>query len=304
MLDSLRAAMDTRDGIRRRKSLRLITTAVLFCACLLNTHPLAVVVAQDLKLTGVANFRDIGGYPADGGHKIKSGVIFRSGELSGLTATDQRTLAALNIRYEIDLRRDAERSAAPSHWGKEAPQVIWISVGRARDAKASDARMRQLSQLQDSAQAKTLVRQATAATAVDGAADIGKVFGELAKGNGPTLIHCTAGKDRTGVTVAVLMTLLGASREDIYHEYMLSNEWVDAQLQRQKAREQSGKDVYGLSGLNPIVVKTLMGTDPSYLDAMFDEINAKYGSFDAYRRDGLGITSAQVTQLRKNLIEQ
>jgi protein-tyrosine phosphatase len=300
MLDSLRAAIDTRDAIRRRESFRLITSAILFCACLLNTHPLAVV-AQGLKLTGVANFRDIGGYPVDGGHKIKSGVIFRSGELSGLTETDQQTLAALNIRYEIDLRRDTERSAAPSHWGKEAPQIVWISLDPPRDG---DARKRQFSELQSSAQAKTLLRQATATIAIDGAAAIGNVFGELAKGSAPALIHCTAGKDRTGVTIAVLMTLLGASRPDIYHEYMLSNESVDEQLQRQKTREQSGKDAYRLSALDPDVIKTVMGTDPSYLDAMFDKINAKYGSFDAYRREGLGITSAQVTQLRKNLVEQ
>jgi protein-tyrosine phosphatase len=303
MLDNFEAAMDRSEATPRRKSLRPIRAAILFWTCLLNTHPLAVI-AQDLKLTGVANFRDIGGYPVEGGHKIKSGVIFRSGELSGLTATDLQTLAPLNIRYEIDLRRDSERSAAPSRWGQEAPQVIWIALGQARDGKASDARIRQLSQLQDSAQAKAFMQHATVATATDGAADLGRVLAELAKASGPTLIHCTAGKDRTGVTVAVLMTLLGASHDDIYHEYMLSNEWVDAQLQRQKAREQSGKDVYGFSGLNPAVARTIMGTDPSFLDAMFDEIKVKYGSFDAYTRTGLGITPAQITQLRKRLVEQ
>ena len=301
MLDGLRAAIDTSDALRRRESLRLITSVILFCACLLITPPLTVVFAQGLKLTGVTNFRDIGGYPVDGGHKIKSGVIFRSGELSGLTETDQQAIAALNIRYEIDLRRDTERSAAPSRWGKEAPQVVWISIDPARNG---DARKRQLSELQNSAQAKTLLRQATATIAIDGAAELGKVFGELAKGDEPALIHCTAGKDRTGVTIAVLMTLLGASREDTYHEYMLSNELVDEQLQRQKTREQSGKDAFRLSGLAPDVIRTVMGTDPSYLDAMFAEITAKYRSFDAYRRDGLGITSAQVTQLRKNLVER
>jgi protein-tyrosine phosphatase len=231
-------------------------------------------------------------------------VIFRSGELSGLTPEDQNTLTSLNIRYEIDLRTDAERSANPSQWGTKAPQAISISVGMPRDGKALTARMRQLTQVKDAEEAKARMQEATAAIAIDGAADIGEVLGELAKAAGPALVHCTAGKDRTGVTIAVLMTLLGASREDVYHEYMRSNESIDAQLQRQKAREQTGKDVNGLSGLNPIVAKTMMGTDPSYLDAMFHEINAKYGSFDAYTRRGLGITSAQASQLRKNLIEQ
>lgn len=296
MLDDLRAAHAIRPG----RSFRPIAVVVLCCVSLLGTHSL---VAQEIQLTGVANFRDIGGYSTGGGHKIKSGEIFRSGELSGLTPADQQMLAALNIRYEIDLRREGERSAAPSHWGNDAPQVILIPVGLARDGKARDDRMRQLSQLKDAAEAKTLMQQATAAIAIDGAPDIGKVLSELAKGNGPALIHCTAGKDRTGVTVAVLMTLLGVRREDVYHEYMRSNESVDAQSQRQKVREQSGNDVYGLSSLDPIVVKMLMGTDPSYLEAAFHEIDAKYGSFDAYTREGLRISSAQVTQLRKNLVE-
>lgn len=294
MLENRRAAI----GV---PALRLITIAIPFCASLLSTQQ---VTAQDFAFKGVANFRDIGGYPAAGGHKIKHGVIFRSGELSGLTPEDQQNLANLNIGYEVDLRTDAERSANPSQWGKKAPQLISIPVGMARDGKTLDARMRQLMQVKDAEEAKTRMQESTASLAIDGAADIGKVLGELARANGPALVHCTAGKDRTGVTIAVLMTLLGASREDVYHEYMRSNESIEAQFQRQKIREQTGKDVNGLSGLNPTILRPMMGTDASYLDAMFHEIDAKYGSFDAYTQRGLGITSPQVSQLRKNLIEQ
>ena len=99
------------------------------------------------------------------------------------------------------------------------------------------------------------------------------------------------------------MTLLGASRQDVYHEYMRSNESIDAQLQRQKAREQAGKDTFSISGLSPDVVRAMMGTEPSYMDAMFREIDAKYGSFDAFTRDGLKLTAAQIAQLRKSLIK-
>jgi protein-tyrosine phosphatase len=282
--------------IKQRAAIRLLTVAIFF-------SPLPVA-AQDFALEGVANFRDVGGYPAAGGHKIKSGVIFRSGELSGLTPADQQILARLNLRYEVDLRTDAERSANPSNFGKKSPQVIAVSVGMPRDGKALDARMRQFSEMKTVEEAKMRMQDATASLAVDGAAAIGQVLGELAKADGPALIHCTAGKDRTGVTVAVLMTLLGASREAVYHEYMRSNESIDAQLQRQKAREQTGKDVNSLSGLDQAVTKTMMGTDRSYMEAMFHEIDKKYGSFDAYTQRGLGITSAQITQLRKKLIEQ
>lgn len=278
-----------------RKFVQLTAIAIIFYV--------VSAAAQDVKLAGVANFRDVGGYPAGSGHKIKSGLIFRSGELSGLTPADQQTIAPLNIRYEIDLRTDPERSANPSNWGKKVPEVIAVSVGMPRDGKTLDTTMRQLTEIKTASEAQTRMEETTAALATNGAADIGKVLAALANTKGPVLIHCTAGKDRTGVTVAVLMTLLGASREDVYHEYLRSNESVDAQLQRQKAREQSGKDANGLSALDPAVRKNMMGTDPSYLDAMFREINSKYGSFDGYTRDGLKLSPSQIAQLRKNFVD-
>src|SRR5215813_9933321 len=127
MPSHFRVAVRVCSDVGKSSSLRL-TIAMLFCASLLLWAHTSLVHAQDFKLTGVANFRDIGGYPTSNGHKIKSGVIFRSGELSGLTTSDQKTIGALNIRYEIDLRRDDERAANPSNWGQKAPQLIWISL--------------------------------------------------------------------------------------------------------------------------------------------------------------------------------
>jgi hypothetical protein len=155
---------------------------VLFCVVSLTR--VLDVAAQDLNLKGVANFRDIGGYPTGDGHRIKSGMVFRSGELSGLTPADQEILTPLNIRYEVDLRTDAERSAAPSHWGQKTPRVIAISVGMPRDGKALNDRMQQLSQIKTRDEAKTQMQQATAGIAIDGAPEIGKVLRELAKTSG------------------------------------------------------------------------------------------------------------------------
>jgi protein-tyrosine phosphatase len=280
-----------------RTFLRVFVLAALFVSSFGS-----LAAAQDFALKGVANFRDIGGYPAGAGHEIKKGVIFRSGELSGVTPADLQVIAGLKIRYEIDLRTDAERSANPSNWGSKAPQVIAISISP-NDGSMQATSRQQFESLKTASDAKKRMQEATATIAIGGAENIGKVLGDLAKGTEPALIHCSAGKDRTGVTVAVLMTILGASREDVYHEYMRSNESVAAQLERQKAREQSGKDVFGMSRMDPAVMSTMLGTDPSYLDAVFREINVKYGSFDGYTRDGLKLTAVQIAQLRKNLIK-
>jgi len=147
----------------RKAALGAITAAILSCASLFVAH-LPEVGAQDLALKGVANFRDIGGYTTDGGHKIKSGVIFRSGELSGLTPADQETLAGLNIRYEVDLRNEDERAANPSNWGRKVPQLIWISVMQPNTSVQTS--MQKFAEVKDAAGAKMVMAQATANIAV------------------------------------------------------------------------------------------------------------------------------------------
>jgi protein-tyrosine phosphatase len=216
-----------------------------------SIHAVAVVVGslalplfgvtglQAQQLDGVANFREIGGYKTADGHQLKRNVLFRSGELSGATSKDQEILKSLHIRYEIDLRTDTERKESPSRWSGNPPKVISVSVGQPRNSDPTAA-LRSSAAPQTAEQALTYMQQATARIALDGAADIGQVLSRLAEGDEPALLHCSAGKDRTGVTVAVLMTLLQIPRDQVYQEYLKSNDAVDQQIQRAKAREQGG----------------------------------------------------------------
>jgi protein-tyrosine phosphatase len=258
--------------------------------------------ADQTPLSGVANFRDIGGYQTTDGHKIKSHVIYRSGELSGLTPSDQRVLASLRIRYEIDLRTDKERAEAPTRWGENAPDVIAISVGEARNSDPSRLTANAAAELSSPQDAQRFLQQATVRIATQGAAEIGEVIRRLGQGDEPALIHCSAGKDRTGVTVAILMTLLGAPRDQVDREYMRSNEAKDQQLERMKAREQTGTPS-GFLSLKPEVLQTLLGTKPDYMAAVFTAIDEQYGSFDAYTKNGMKIRPDQIQALRAKLLE-
>jgi protein-tyrosine phosphatase len=147
------------------------------------------------------------------------------------------------------------------------------------------------------------MQRTTAQLAIDGAADIGQVMRRLSEGDEPALIHCSAGKDRTGVTVAVLMTLLGVPRDQVDREYVKSDEAAEQQLERAKAREQSGASIR-ITNFAPDVLRTMMGADASYLDAAFSAIDRQYGSFDAYTKNGLKITSQQIQALRARLLER
>jgi protein-tyrosine phosphatase len=268
-------------------------------ALFLATAPLVVYSADQAPLAGAANFRDIGAYQTTGGHKIKSHVIFRSGELSGLTASDQKVLGALRIRYEYDLRTDKEREQAPSRWGTNSPKVFAISVGEPRNADPSQTIANRVGELTDATKARQFMQETTARLAINGAPQIGEVMRRLAEGDEPALIHCTAGKDRTGVTVAILMTLLQVPKDDVYREYMKSNDAIDQQFARAKARDTSG-----LLALPPAALRELMGTEQSYMEAVFHAIDAQYGSFDAYARNGLKIGAEQIQALRTRLLER
>jgi protein-tyrosine phosphatase len=235
------------------------------------------------QLAGVLNFRDIGGYKTADGHTIRYNVVYRSATLHEMTLSDNEKLAPLKIRYEIDLRTETERSVAPTNWGPNPPEVIEIPFLRAGTPPRNP----------DPAQVHAMMRRLYADYAVVNAPTIGKVLHDLAQGDEPALIHCTGGVDRTGMTVAVLMTLLGASRKDVYREYLVSSKL---------SKEQMGRIVSNSGvAVSPKFLKAF-SIDAGSLDAFFDSIDKHYGSFDAYVRNGLKLSNQDVRSLRRKLL--
>ena len=256
-------------------------------------------------LAGVINFRDVGGIATADGHVVRHGMIFRSAELSGLTTQDFQSIAPLHIRYIFDLRTDQERVSAATHWTVDAPIVLPISVGFAAGEPASTQMARLFGNGMDPAHVNEAMRQVTVQLAINGAPAIGTVLHDLASGDEPAIIHCTAGKDRTGVVTAVLLRILGVSLESIYADYLRSNEAVPAEMAHMKAAASAGASSTPspLAALPIDSIKILMGVDRSYLEAAFAAIDSKYGSFDDYVSNGLLLTPADVQALRSRLLE-
>jgi protein-tyrosine phosphatase len=264
--------------------------------------PLAVAMAQSPQISGALNFRDLGGLQTADGRVVRSGLIYRSGELNSLTDADLKVLASLKIGYIFDLRTDAERAAAPTNWIVDKPAIVNISVGF--DAKEDPGASMKLlfSEGFGAAQATAAMQSATAKIAVDGAPEIGRILRSLGRGEEPAIIHCTAGKDRTGVVSAILLKLLGVPMDAVYSDYLRSNLAAPAQLMRLRdARGKSGMPS-GLAAMPMESVKILMGVDSTFLDAAFHAIDAKYGSFQNYVQEGLKLTPADVEALRAHLL--
>jgi len=122
----------------------------------------------------------------------------------------------------------------------------------------------------------------------------GRLFDRLqAPAASPLVYHCTAGKDRTGWATAVLLTLLGVPRETVMADYLLSNDYL---VQKNQAT---------LSAMSPELAAKFgpaLTVRAAYLQAAFDEVEQRYGSFDRYLKDGLGLDAAAVARLRERFL--
>jgi protein-tyrosine phosphatase len=259
-----------------------------------------VVSVRRLPLEGAKNFRDLGGYRTSNGRYVRWGLVYRSNHLVNLTAKDSEYLDGLGIRLVCDVRSDGERARAPDHWTGNAPEFFFVPIGSnlitaptGEDLKHRVATIN--SETKDSIRAYDY--------AIEYAGQYAKILRRIAAGDLPTVEHCTAGKDRTGVFSAILLTTLGVPRDTVVQDYLLSNQYLlapdtigdtTADLQR----------AFGLAEPPDIsTVRTIMTARPETLEATLNKIEKTYGSFDNYLRDGLKISDSDLAMIRQRLLE-
>jgi protein-tyrosine phosphatase len=265
--------------------------------------PTRVVSIRRLPLQGAVNFRDLGGYQTADGKYVRWGRIYRSDYLAGLTAADYQYLADLKIGLVCDLRTDFERKRSPTTWQGKAPEFLVVPVG---DDKSIGASMAAFKSALESGE----VSQASAGDS--GYADMlfiyrdqyARVLHRIADGAEPVLTHCSGGADRTGVYAALLLAALGVPREVILDDYNLTPRY----FLDEKNLKTTLKDMQAWAGLDhppdPSLARAQFGRwSSARIESMFRAIDAKYGSFDAFLKDGLQVSQADVARLRQRLLE-
>lgn len=245
-------------------------------------------------LEGGRNFRDVGGYRTVDGHTVKSGVLYRSGSLGSLTPKGQDTVSALNIASIIDLRANEERSQDANDW-LGSVQGYW-----ARDYSMSHGDMGRIFQAGGPPTAesmKAMMAQAYRTFPKEQAPSYREMFARLVDGKEPLVVNCTAGKDRTGVAAALVLTALGVPYETVREDFLLSNNAPGMD---------SLKGMVGgpLASLPPEVTKPLIGVEPEYLDAAFTQIRQDYGSVESYLEKELGVGPREIAILRNTMLDQ
>jgi protein-tyrosine phosphatase len=249
----------------------------------------------------VLNFRDFGGWETADGARIARGVLYRSASFHDATEADIARLEAMNVRFMVDLRRPEERAHEPNRWPGDEARVVRNDEG---------------AQIGLPPHLQALLQENLTAESVAGymrsiyrefAFDPRHIqlyrtwFKKLGEGGGPAIIHCAAGKDRTGLGCALTLIALGVPEDAVYADYEFTNQAIDldARLPRIKARmeERLGRT------LDPEALKPMLGVDVNYLRGALDAIDARYGSALNYLDRALGVDAAARAELRAQLAE-
>lgn len=247
-----------------------------------------------LPVEGGFNFRDCGGYAAADGGSVKWGMLYRSGTMAYLTEADDHHLRGLGIATICDLRRGNEREAEPTrwhigsdthYWTRDYSEISGLLVETLRHAEPSGEKVRQ-------AMLK-LYRDIPH----DHAPSYRVMFDRLITGGGPLLLNCTAGKDRTGVGIALILHALGVDRDAILADYLLTNEADFVTLFHRRSPQ-----IARMAMAKPEVIAPLFAADADYLTTFFDTMDESHGGIDAYLADVLGVDDQQRARLRQLLL--
>jgi protein-tyrosine phosphatase len=239
---------------------------------------------RHIRLDGAVNFRDLGGYETADGHTIRWRTLFRADGLSRLTDRDRAAIRQLGVATVIDLRSSNE--VAGGRFPVDDVPVGFHHVPLLDDVPDPDQFTYTPGLLASSYRAMTK----------DAGPQIAAVLSIIARRHAhPVIVHCTAGKDRTGVLVAVLLGLLGVPEQTIVDDYALSGQAMAALRQKLIERYPDGRDVIDRAD-------EVFSAAPANIAGLLDSLNDEYGSIGEYGA-AIGAGPDVVAGLRETLLD-
>ena len=248
-----------------------------------------------LPMDGAHNTRELGGYKTTDGKSVKWGMLYRSDKLSDISDTDQAYLQDLGIKKIIDFRSKEEK--------EEDPDIIPKGIDYIEMPISVDGAMRSKIEAVLKGETNKDVKSFLIDANKEFVSNYNDVYEDFLRNliddDGPTLFHCTAGKDRAGFAAAITLIALGVSKEDVINDYMKTNQFT-----KERIEEIIGQiELMTLYQTDAEILRPLLGVEREYIETAFQTAEEKYGSLENFIRDGLNISDEDIQKLRNKFIE-
>jgi protein-tyrosine phosphatase len=263
-----------------------------------DQHGTEVLAAErKLGMQGTPNFRDFGGYSTAGGRRVKWGFLFRSGQLSSLSDQDINLLSSLELDLICDFRRQEEQEGDPSRLPlRNPPRIASLPIipgsnsrffeqveGQMADRQAMFDFMVEINRDFAEAQSETYARMFREILSVE---------------NARFLVHCAAGKDRTGFAAAIILMALGVSREMVMRDYMLTGQFFQPESEIARLREK-----YQMHQMDSQSILPMLEVHEDYLARALLAIEQSYPSVEVYLEEALGVGAAELAELKARYLD-
>ncbi|MBM7368026.1 tyrosine-protein phosphatase [Gordonia hydrophobica] len=274
------------------------------------TDQQVLVPGAPSSIPALPNLRDLGGWAGADDRPVRYGMLFRSTDFRSLgddAELIEQVGSTLGLRTVYDFRSDAEAAAVPDpEWADVARLHLHVMADTATAIPAnlstvltdpeSVARVNEFL-AGDGIAANMRAAYREMLTTDSARAGYARFYrGLLGEDRSPALFHCATGKDRTGWAAASFLTLMGVARDDVYTDYLLTNDRLVPALAPVFEK-------FADAGGDPDLLTDVLGVRADYLDAAFDELDTVHGSIEAYFADALGLDATAQNALRERFLE-
>lgn len=259
----------------------------------------AILAERQLSLEGTPNFRDLGGYDAEDGRRLKWGKLYRSSKLSALTDLDISYVKRLGLTLICDFRQLVEQELEPTFLGDESLHTVAsLPVTPGSSSSFMDNLHQGIIAVDDSAGFMEDINRDFVANQLPQYAEM---FQLLLVGDQQLLIHCASGKDRTGFGAALILDVLGVDEEAIVNDYLLTNKYLPVEKEIKRLSKEF-TDHSG-SSISEEVLRPMLEVRPEYIRACFEEIKKRYESREHFYESALNLDSDKLAQLKDRYLD-
>jgi len=272
------------------------------------------VTQRVLDIDGVMNFRDLGGYVNQHKKRVRWGKCYRSAQLDRLSDKGIEEMSALNIQTVIDLRFADETKRFPTVHAafKNAEFIAWQDQNEETEVVERSNEM-QLSwkdslDSNDPEKVREAMRVNYPKKLYSHRAIYRTMLLKIIDGQTPLVFHCAAGKDRTGVAAALILSLLDVADETIVQDYLLTQREIADMAEFWMSGGATDNANYSdfqskLLSRPKEVLQPIFEADIAYINTLLEYVNQQYGGFERYALEKLQLTPEQLAQLRKQMLD-